>query len=70
MIGVDTSAAMLEHARKKVPEGEFHEADLHQLPLPDDHVDLVVCGLALMHARTSGWCWPSSSASYDPAAIW
>jgi ubiquinone/menaquinone biosynthesis C-methylase UbiE len=49
VIGVDSSAAMLERARKKVPDGEFHEADLHQLPLPDDHVDLVVCGLALMH---------------------
>jgi len=49
VISVDSSAAMLERARKKVPDGEFHEADLRQLPLPDDHVDLVVCGLAVMH---------------------
>jgi ubiquinone/menaquinone biosynthesis C-methylase UbiE len=49
VIGVDTSAAMLERAREKVPSGEFHEADLHDLPLPDDHVDVVVCALALMH---------------------
>jgi ubiquinone/menaquinone biosynthesis C-methylase UbiE len=49
VIGVDSSAAMLERAREKVPEGEFHEADLHELPLPDRHVDLVVCGLALVH---------------------
>lgn len=49
VIGVDSSAAMLERARQKVPDGEFHKADLHELPLPDDHVDLVVCGLALMH---------------------
>lgn len=49
VIGVDSSAAMLERAREKVPEGEFHESDLHDLPLPDDHVDLVVCGLALVH---------------------
>jgi SAM-dependent methyltransferase len=49
VIGVDSSAAMLERAREKVPAGEFHEADLHDLPLPDDHVDLVVCALALMH---------------------
>jgi ubiquinone/menaquinone biosynthesis C-methylase UbiE len=47
--GVDSSPAMLKHAREKVPDGEFHEADLHELPLPDDHVDLVVCALALMH---------------------
>jgi ubiquinone/menaquinone biosynthesis C-methylase UbiE len=49
VIGVDSSAAMLERAREKVPDGEFVEADLHDLPLPDDHVDLVVCALALVH---------------------
>jgi ubiquinone/menaquinone biosynthesis C-methylase UbiE len=49
VIGVDSSPEMLERARAKVPTAEFHEADLHALPLPDDHVDLVVCGLALMH---------------------
>lgn len=49
VIGVDNSTAMLERAREKVPDGEFHEADLHDLPLPDDHVDLVVCALALVH---------------------
>jgi ubiquinone/menaquinone biosynthesis C-methylase UbiE len=49
VIGVDSSPAMLERARRKVPGGEFHEADLRQLPLPDDHVDLVVCALAPMH---------------------
>jgi SAM-dependent methyltransferase len=49
VIGVDNSAAMLERAREKVPGGEFHEADLHELPLPDAHVDLVICALALMH---------------------
>jgi len=49
VIGVDSSAAMLERAREKVPDGTFHAADLHDLPLPDDHVDVVVCALALMH---------------------
>jgi SAM-dependent methyltransferase len=49
VIGVDTSAEMLERAREKVPEGEFHQADLHDLPLPANHVDLVVCALALVH---------------------
>ena len=70
VIGVDSSAAMLERAREKVPDGEFHEADLHDLPLPDDHVDLVVCALALMHVRTSSRCSPSSCASCGPAATW
>ena len=49
VIGVDSSPEMLARARAKVPTAEFHEADLHALPLPDDQVDLVVCGLALMH---------------------
>jgi ubiquinone/menaquinone biosynthesis C-methylase UbiE len=39
---------MLARAREKVPQGEFHEADLHELPLPDDSVDLVVCAIALV----------------------
>jgi len=49
VIGVDTSPEMLALARDKVPEGEFYEADLHDVPLPDDSVDLVVCAIALSH---------------------
>jgi ubiquinone/menaquinone biosynthesis C-methylase UbiE len=49
VIGVDTSPGMLARARDKVPEGEFHEADLHYMPLADDSVDLVVCAIALAH---------------------
>ncbi|GIE92420.1 class I SAM-dependent methyltransferase [Actinoplanes regularis] len=49
VIGVDSSPDMLARARARVPSAEFHQADLHRLPLPDDHVDLVVCALALAH---------------------
>ena len=49
VIGVDSSLGMLSRAREKVPQGEFHQADLHELPLPDDSVDLVVCAVALVH---------------------
>jgi SAM-dependent methyltransferase len=49
VIGVDTSPEMLALARERVPQGEFHEADLHALPLADDSVDLVVCAIALSH---------------------
>jgi SAM-dependent methyltransferase len=49
VIGVDTSPEMLARAREQVPTGEFHEADLVQLPLADDSVDLVVCAIALSH---------------------
>jgi SAM-dependent methyltransferase len=49
VIGVDGSAAMLDVARARVPAAEFQPGRLDRLPLPDDHVDLVVCGLALSH---------------------
>jgi ubiquinone/menaquinone biosynthesis C-methylase UbiE len=49
VIGVDASAEMLAVARAKVPAGEFHHGDLHQLPVPDRHVDVLVCALALEH---------------------
>jgi SAM-dependent methyltransferase len=49
IIGVDSSPDMLAHARRRVPNGEFHLAALDQLPLPDDSVDVIVCALALVH---------------------
>jgi ubiquinone/menaquinone biosynthesis C-methylase UbiE len=54
VIGVDGSAEMLAVARGKIPGGEFRQGDLSQLPVPDRHVDLVVCALALMHVRDLG----------------
>jgi ubiquinone/menaquinone biosynthesis C-methylase UbiE len=48
VIGVDSSPGMLARAREKVPQGEFHEADLHELPLADGSVDLVLCAIALV----------------------
>jgi SAM-dependent methyltransferase len=50
VIGVDSSPEMLKRARNRVPSGEFRLGDLRELPLPDDSVDLVVCGLALSHS--------------------
>jgi ubiquinone/menaquinone biosynthesis C-methylase UbiE len=49
VIGVDSSPGMLALAREKVPQGEFHEADLHELPLGDGSVDVIVCAIALVH---------------------
>jgi SAM-dependent methyltransferase len=49
VIGVDSSPDMLARARQRVPEGEFHAAELDRLPLPDDSVDVIVCALALVH---------------------
>lgn len=48
-LGVDRSAQMLAHARRKLADTPFLVADLHALPLPDHHADVVVCALALTH---------------------
>jgi SAM-dependent methyltransferase len=49
VIGVDSSLDMLAHARRRVPDGDFHLGALEQLPLADDSVDVIVCALALVH---------------------
>jgi SAM-dependent methyltransferase len=49
VIGVDISPDMLAHARRRVPGGEFHVAELDRLPLTDNSVDVIVCALALVH---------------------
>jgi SAM-dependent methyltransferase len=47
--GVDQSEDMLKIARVKLPQADFHLADLSALPVSDASVDAVVCGLALVH---------------------
>lgn len=54
VIGVDSSPDMLAHARTRVPNAELRQGDLHLLPVPDDHVDIVVCALALTHLPDVG----------------
>ncbi len=49
VIGVDSSPEMLAVAREKLPDVEIHLADLYELPVADDAVDVVVCALALTH---------------------
>jgi ubiquinone/menaquinone biosynthesis C-methylase UbiE len=49
VIGVDSSPDMLAVAEAKIPGGDFRLGDLHQLPVADQHADLVVCALALTH---------------------
>jgi ubiquinone/menaquinone biosynthesis C-methylase UbiE len=49
VIGVDTTPEMLEVARAKIPAGDFYEADLRDLPVTSNSVDVVVCGMAASH---------------------
>jgi SAM-dependent methyltransferase len=49
VIGADSSPDMLAHARRRVPDGAFHLAELDRLPLADHAVDIAICALALVH---------------------
>jgi ubiquinone/menaquinone biosynthesis C-methylase UbiE len=54
VIGLDATSEMLEIAHAKVSTGDFREADLRNLPLADDSVDIVVCGIAVSHIPELG----------------
>ncbi|MFI5366168.1 MAG: class I SAM-dependent methyltransferase [Candidatus Binatia bacterium] len=49
VIGVDTSDAMLQRARAKLPQVDFRVGDLAALPVETGSMDLAVCALALTH---------------------
>jgi SAM-dependent methyltransferase len=51
VVGIDSSSEMLALAAVKVPTARLELAELERIPLPDDSVDAVVCGLVLSHAR-------------------
>ena len=56
--GVDIAEGMLEVAREKAAEhgvGDrvaFQLGDMHDLPFPDEHFDVVVCSYAMFFARS------------------
>lgn len=54
VIGVDSSPDMLDVARRRLPTAEFLVGDVEDLPVADDSVDVVTCGLALLHLRSLG----------------
>jgi ubiquinone/menaquinone biosynthesis C-methylase UbiE len=49
VIGVDSNEAMLGMARSEQPAIDFRRGRLEDLPVDDESVDLVTCGLALTH---------------------
>ncbi len=51
VVGIDPSEAMLERARAKGIPATFQVGSFEALPLADDSVDLVTCGLALTHSK-------------------
>lgn len=51
VVGVDISAEAIEDCRRRVPDAEFRQGDLQQLPCADDEFDVVVCFEALEHTQ-------------------
>jgi SAM-dependent methyltransferase len=49
VLGIDITPEMLARAAINVPSARFVEADLREVPAPDEQFDLVVCALALAH---------------------
>jgi SAM-dependent methyltransferase len=49
VLGVDGNEAMLEHAKKKIPDAEFEVGDLSKLPAEDASYGALTCGLAFGH---------------------
>ncbi len=49
VVGADFSPKMLAHARERLPDGEFVEADAQDLPFEDGDFDTVVCSFGMMH---------------------
>ncbi len=49
VIAIDSSDAMLERARERVPRAEIRSGSLLDLPVADATADVAVCALALTH---------------------
>lgn len=49
VIGVDSSEAMLERARARLPTADLRHGDLDDLPVETATADLAICSLALTH---------------------
>jgi SAM-dependent methyltransferase len=49
VVGADLNEAMLALAREKLPEVEFRQAELTDLPFDAQSFDAVVCGLTFSH---------------------
>jgi ubiquinone/menaquinone biosynthesis C-methylase UbiE len=54
VVAVDTTEAMLDIARTKVPGADFRRGDLAALPVEDASIDVLTCALALEHVEDIG----------------
>jgi len=52
-VGIDIAPAMIEEARQRFPDAEFHEGDAEHLDSPDASFDAVICAFGLLHLPDS-----------------
>lgn len=71
VIGVDPSDAFLTGARARITDGRstFHTGDARSLPLPDNHVDVIVSGLALNFVPEPGLAVAESVRVAKPGGL-
>ena len=67
VIGVDSSPDMLAHARRRVPDGEFHVAELTSCRCPMMPWTSLSARSRSSTCPGSSRCWPSSPACCAPA---
>jgi ubiquinone/menaquinone biosynthesis C-methylase UbiE len=48
-VGIDITPAMVDEARSRFPDAEFHEGDAENLDFPDASFDAVTCAFGLLH---------------------
>jgi ubiquinone/menaquinone biosynthesis C-methylase UbiE len=48
-VGIDISPAMVDEARRRFPDAEFHVADAEDLGFADKSFDAVTCAFGLLH---------------------
>jgi ubiquinone/menaquinone biosynthesis C-methylase UbiE len=51
VIGIDISGKMIELAKKNVPGGEFHKADILDKEYPRDSFDLIISFYCIFHIK-------------------
>src|SRR5687767_6268774 len=52
VVGVDSSDGMLKLAAERVPQGEFHLADLEKMPFPDGHFEAIIASHSVHFASS------------------
>ena len=67
--GVDGSAEMLEHARANNPEAQLHQAEVDDLPLPEETFDYLLCIEVLRYLPEPERCVAEMARVLKPGGV-